>query len=147
MSILTQVSEKMREKLQTFADQAALDCRFVERKRKLTGSAFVQMVVFGWLENPEASYADLAETASALDIDVSRQAIEQRMTPEGAEMIKTVLEAIATGQGYFQNRTHLLCSTSLPEFTCKTAPGLPSPMNFTLFGRGPVAEPSSRKPL
>ena len=96
MSILTQVSEKMREKLQTFADQAALDCRFVERKRKLTGSAFVQMVVFGWLENPEASYADLAETASALDIDVSRQAIEQRMTPEGAEMIKTVLEAIAT---------------------------------------------------
>ena len=85
MSILTEVSQKMRETLQSTADQAALDCRFVARKRKLTGSAFVQIVVFGWLENPEASYADLTETASVVDIDVSRQAIEQRMTPEGAE--------------------------------------------------------------
>ena len=96
MSILTEVSQKMRETLQSTADQAALDCRFVARKRKLTGSAFVQIVVFGWLENPEASYADLTETASAVDIDVSRQAIEQRMTPEGAEMLKTVLETLAT---------------------------------------------------
>lgn len=95
MSILTQVSEKMTEILQHTADQAALDCRFVERNRKLTGSAFVQTLVFGWLENPEASYADLAETAAALDIDVSRQAIEQRMTPEAAEMLKSVLEITA----------------------------------------------------
>lgn len=96
MSILTQVSEKMTEILQHTADQAALDCRFVERSRKLTGSAFVQTLVFGWLENPEASYADLAETAAALDMDVSRQAIEQRMTPEAAEMLKSVLETTAT---------------------------------------------------
>ena len=46
MSILTQVCEKMREKLQTSADQASLDCRFVARKRKLTGSGFAQTVVF-----------------------------------------------------------------------------------------------------
>lgn len=96
MSILTQVSEKMTQILQTTADQAALDCRFVERQRKLTGGAFAQTVIFGWLENPQASYADLAEMAATLDMDVSRQAIAQRMTPEGAEMLKTVLEAIAT---------------------------------------------------
>ena len=117
MSILTQVSEKMTEILQDAADQAALDCRFVERKRKLTGSAFVQTLVFGWLENPEASYTDLAETAAVLDIDVSRQAIEQRMTCEAAEMLKSVLEITAA---------NVLCPVGAPlaAFTQRVYGGL-----------------------
>ena len=42
---------------------------------------------YGWLD--DASYADLANTAQALGIDVSRQAIEQRMTPgEGNRQAK-----------------------------------------------------------
>ena len=96
MSILTQVSEKMREILQTHADEAALRCGFVKRKRKLTGSAFVKTLVFGWLETPDASYADLTQTASVFDVDITRQAIEQRMTVEAAETLKATLEATAT---------------------------------------------------
>ncbi|MDE0085203.1 MAG: hypothetical protein OXU23_05790 [Candidatus Poribacteria bacterium] len=41
MSILTQVSDKMQEVLQTTADEASLDTGFVQRQRKFTGSAFV----------------------------------------------------------------------------------------------------------
>ena len=95
MSILTQVCEKMREVLQTTADEAARQCGCVRRKRKLTGSTLVETLVFGWLETPDASYANLAQTAHALGIHITRQGIEQRMTPETAETLKATLEATA----------------------------------------------------
>ena len=67
----------------------------VKRNRKLTGT-LAQTLVFGWLEHPEASYQQLTETAALLGIQVSRQALEQRLTPETAEMLKLTLEAAIT---------------------------------------------------
>ena len=96
MSILTQVCDKMQDILQTPANEAALSCGFVQRIRKLSGSAFVQMLAFGWLENPDASYTDLAQTARALGVHVTRQAIEKRMTYEAAQTLKSTLEVAAT---------------------------------------------------
>ena len=96
MSILQRVPDKMQTILQTAPDEAAQQTGCVKRKRKLTGSAFVQTLVFGWLEHPEASYQQLTETAATLGIQVSRQALEQRLTPETAEMLKLTLEAAIT---------------------------------------------------
>ena len=96
MSILTQVPNVMQEILQNRANEIAQRCGLVQRIRKLTGAGFIQTLVFGWLEAPDASYADLANTAQALGIDVSRQAIEQRMTPEAAETLKATLEEAAS---------------------------------------------------
>ncbi len=42
MSILTQVSDKMQDILQTTANKAALSCGFVQRIRKLSGSVLTQ---------------------------------------------------------------------------------------------------------
>lgn len=101
MSIVSQVCDKMQKLLTHTADEAARRCGLVQRNRKLTGSALVQTLVFGWFANPEASYDELAQTAGALGIAVSRQAIEQRLTAEAAETLKAtfegaVREAIAT---------------------------------------------------
>lgn len=96
MSILLQVPDKMQTILQTIPDEAAISTGFVRRKRKLTGTALTQILVFGWLENPEASYQQLAETATMLGITVSRQALEQRLRREAAEMLKITLEATIT---------------------------------------------------
>lgn len=96
MSILQQVPDKMQTILQTVPDEAAVDTRLVKRKRKLTGSALTQILVFGWLETPEASYQHLSETAATLGIQVSRQALEQRLTPATCEMLKLTLEAAIT---------------------------------------------------
>ena len=96
MSILLQVPAKMQTILQTVPDEAAMNTGFMRRKRKLTGSTLTQILVFGWLENPEASYQQLAETATMLGIRVSRQALEQRLTLEAAKMLKITLEATIT---------------------------------------------------
>ncbi len=92
MSILQQVCDKMQEILRSLPDKAAVESGMLQRRRKLTGSALAEILVLGWLEHPEASYQQLAETASFLGISVSRQAIEQRLTPETAEMLKITLE-------------------------------------------------------
>lgn len=93
MSILQQVCDKMQEILRNLPDRAAVESGMLQRRRKLTGSALAEILVLGWLEHPEASYQQLAETASCLGIRVSRQAIEQRLTRETAEMLKITLEA------------------------------------------------------
>lgn len=96
MSILQQVPDKMQTLLETVPDKAAVNTGLVKRKRKLTGSALTQILVFGWLENPEASYQQLTETAATLGIEVRRQALEQRLTPETTEMLKMTLDAAIT---------------------------------------------------
>ena len=89
MSILQQVPDKMQIILETVPDEVAVDIGLVKRKRKLTGSSLTQILVFGWLENPEASYQQLSETAATLGLQVSRQALEQRLTSETPENVET----------------------------------------------------------
>ena len=81
----------------TVADQAARDSGFVQRVRTLTGAAFVQTLVFGWLGTPDASLSGLAQTAAACDTPLSRQGLDQRFTPQAADCLRRVLEtALAT---------------------------------------------------
>ncbi len=96
MSILQQVPDKMQTLLERVPDEVAVATRFVKRKRKLTGSLLTQILVFGWLEDPEASYQHLSETAATLGLQVSRQALEQRLTPETCEMLKLTLDRAIT---------------------------------------------------
>ena len=96
MSILQQVPDKMQAILETVPDEVAVNTGLVKRKRKLTGGALAKILVFGWLENPEASYQQLADTATIIGTPVSRQALEQRLTPETSEMLKLTLEAAIT---------------------------------------------------
>ena len=96
MSILQQVPDKMQTILQTVPNEVAVDTGLVKRKRKLTGSALAQILVFGWLENPEASYQQLTETATTLGLQVSRQALEQRLTLQTTEMLKLTLDSAIT---------------------------------------------------
>ncbi len=77
----------------TVADQAAHDSGFIQRVRTLTGAAFVQTLVFGWLGNPAASLSALTQTAAACATPLSRQGLDQRFTPAAADCLRRVLEA------------------------------------------------------
>ena len=96
MSILQQVPDKMQTILETVPDESAVLTDPCCESENLTGSALTQTLVFGWLENPEASYQQLTETAAMLGIQVSRQALEQRLTPETSEMLKRTLDTAIT---------------------------------------------------
>ena len=108
MSSIPQVSDALKRVLTKRAKELERETGFVERSTaQLDGPAFVQTTVFGWMDMPEASYAQLRQVAASLGVSVSSQAVEQRFRAEAATLLREVLqEAVA----------EVLCSeASAPE--------------------------------
>ena len=93
MSSIAQVSDAMQHVLTTRAKERERPTGFVERSTaQLDGPTFVYTTVFGWLDNPEASYAQLRHVAASLGVPVSSQALEQRFGSESATLLREVLQ-------------------------------------------------------
>ena len=94
MSSIAQVSEAMQRILTTHAQQIERETGFVQRSSaQLDGASFAQMAVFGWMDQPEASYSQLRHVAASLDVPVSAQAVEQRFSPASAALLRALLAA------------------------------------------------------
>lgn len=93
MTSVTTVATAMQMVLTTVANKAAVTSGFRQRRSKLTGSAFVRALVFGWLSKPAATLEELAQAIAAGGVTISVQGLDQRFTPEAAAMLKEVLEA------------------------------------------------------
>jgi hypothetical protein len=79
--------------LTTTADQAGRDSGLIQRVRVFTGASFVQTLVFAWLGNPDATLANLAQTAATLGVRITGQGIADRFSPESAACLAQVLTA------------------------------------------------------
>lgn len=88
MNIVSQVCDAIMRTLTTVAESAGRESGLVQRARKLTGDKFAQTLVFGWLKNPQATLEELSQTASALGVQVSPQAIDQRFGQPAAVCLK-----------------------------------------------------------
>jgi hypothetical protein len=71
---------------------SALETPFCQRKRLLSPSSFVRTLVFGWLDDPDASVVDLADYAATLDCPVSESGLRKRFTAEGVALLNGVLD-------------------------------------------------------
>jgi Transposase DDE domain len=93
MSSISQVSDALRRVLTTRARALERETGFVERSTaQVDGPTFVHTTVFGWIDNPEASYAQLRHVAASLGVSVSSQALEQRFGTESATLLQEVLQ-------------------------------------------------------
>jgi hypothetical protein len=81
----------MREILTTTATEAGRATRFVQRPSPLSGATFSQPLVFGFLGNPQATLAERTQTAAALGVEISPQALDQRFTASAAACLQQVL--------------------------------------------------------
>src|SRR2546423_13104950 len=99
MSSISQVAQAMQHVLTTQAKHIERETGFVQRSTvQLDGPTFAQMTVFGWMDNPEASYPQLRHVAASLDVSVSTQAVEQRFgAPSAALLRELVQEAVGEG--------------------------------------------------
>jgi len=93
MDTISQIVPAMQSVLIETANELARSSGFIQRQKVLTGSSFVQSLVFGWMSNPEATYDELAQTAASLGTAISGSGLEQRFTPQAAEFLRQVLEA------------------------------------------------------
>src|SRR5690242_18058821 len=91
MTTVPQLAQALQTVLTTTADVAARRTGFVQRQSKLTGAAFVQALVFGWLANPHATVEALAQAAAVAGVAISPQGLDQRYTEAAAAFLEQVL--------------------------------------------------------
>jgi hypothetical protein len=82
----------MQTILGPISDQIGAKTGFSQRSSKVSGSVFMQMMVFSSLEDPECRYSSLVSAALDAGVKVSKQGLEQRFSPASAEMARGVLE-------------------------------------------------------
>jgi hypothetical protein len=87
------LTQTLQTLLTTTADTLARRTGFVQRQSKLTGAAFAQALVFGWLANPHASLAALAQAAAVAGGALSPQGLAQRCGEAAAAFLEAVLAA------------------------------------------------------
>jgi len=93
MNIIPQVVKSIQYVLTSVSDFIAVETGFIQRLRKLSGSGFVQTLVFGWLANPNATLEQLTQTAATLGITITTQGLDKRFTDKAALCLLKILEA------------------------------------------------------
>lgn len=91
MTTVAQVATAMQTLLTTTANATARATRFTQRRSPLTGAAFAQTLVFGWLANAGATLEELGQSAATCGCPVSPQALDQRFTPAAGTFLQTLL--------------------------------------------------------
>jgi hypothetical protein len=74
------------------ADQLGWETCFTKRQSKLSGSAFVQALVFSVMGNSDLTYTNLKAGAMNAGVEISQQGLEQRFTAASAKLCQRVLE-------------------------------------------------------
>ncbi len=93
MDSIAQITTALQVVLTTQADEIAQATGFVQRRSKMTGSKFAQTLILTWLDDPAATYEQLAQSATALGVPITAQGIDNRFTLPAAECLKRLLEA------------------------------------------------------
>ena len=135
MNTIPQVCAAIMRTVITAAQLAGRESGLVQRSRKLSGDKLAQILVFGWLNNAHATLEQLSQTASALGVPVSPQAIDQRFGPPAAAAleravqaaVQEVVSATAPAMSIFQRFEAVLVQDSsvvvLPQELAEVWPG------------------------
>ena len=74
------------------AEELAQATGLVQRCRRLRGMQWVQTLVFGWMEQPNATLEDLTDQAALLGATISPQGLDRWFCPQGADCLKQLAQ-------------------------------------------------------
>jgi hypothetical protein len=89
-----ELDQTIKELLGNTANELAKETHFTQRQTKIDGAHFARALIFGWMANPDAPYSFLQQMLAISGCDASVQALEQRMTPQGADFLLSLLHAL-----------------------------------------------------
>jgi hypothetical protein len=92
MTSITQVGRCLKYLLGERANILARQTGCIKRQRKFSGADLAQMLVFGWLAQPDARLEMLASVAATREIQVSDTAIHKRFSRACAYFLHALLE-------------------------------------------------------
>jgi hypothetical protein len=91
MTTVAQLSTILQSLFTTTADRLAREVRLIRRRRKLTGASFAQALVFGWMDNPNATLDQLAQATAYGGQPLTPQALAERFTDDAATFLHRLL--------------------------------------------------------
>lgn len=92
MSSLPRVAQAIQTVLTEIPDEVARATGFLRRRSKVTAARFVQALVLGWWQQPEATLEQLSQTSVALGVPVSPQGLDQRFGEAAAALLRNRVE-------------------------------------------------------
>src|SRR5437867_2199873 len=78
MSSVAQIEKALKQILEEQAPQLARETGFIERERQLRGADFAQILIFGWLQEPEMTLDGLSQLAQIREVSISAPGLSQR---------------------------------------------------------------------
>jgi Transposase DDE domain len=91
---VTQVVEQYQSILEKEVHAIAWETGAVQRQGKLDAATFVQMIIFGFWQDPEMRLSGLAQIGGRREVYVTESAISQRFTPASANMFQQIMQRL-----------------------------------------------------
>jgi hypothetical protein len=91
MTQLSRLAHALKTLLTDKADELARELGVIKRTRIFTGSSLVQALVFGWLNQPQATGDQMAQMAAHCNAPVREQSLDSRYTPELAQLLRHLI--------------------------------------------------------
>jgi hypothetical protein len=97
-------AQQLKQFLGNEAEDISRKVGVVQRRSKLTGAHLVQILVLGWLANPQASLNRLVQVGRDLGVTISGPALQQRITERTVALLQ---ELVAVALKRFRQQTRL----------------------------------------
>jgi len=94
MVSVAQIETALREVLEEDADRLAQETGFIQRQRAFRGAQFAQALVFGWLDQADATLDELTQVAQECEISISAPGLSKRFTAEAAQFLHALLKRL-----------------------------------------------------
>ena len=75
-------------------EQMARNCKFVQRKSKLTGHVFVKTLVFGCIQYPKATLKQLCQIVLDFGVTIKTQGLDQRLNAQAVILMRQMLKHV-----------------------------------------------------
>ena len=107
MDNITALSNKCKEFLTSTADKLAITTGFIKRKRKLTGSSFLQALVIGNISNTDCSIEGMCQLLHEDSVTISKQGLDFRFTEDAVTFMQAMYQECL---GFFASKTRIDCN-------------------------------------
>ncbi|MCA9988093.1 MAG: IS4 family transposase [Anaerolineales bacterium] len=95
MTIIPEISQKIRTVLGTAAAECAEEAQLVQRQGgKVNGVNLSQTLVLGWWQDPEASLEQLCQMGASVGLVLSPQGLDQRFNARTATFLRRLLARV-----------------------------------------------------
>lgn len=143
---LSQIGEKISHFFSKTAERMSRASKFVGRASDMTGPLFVKTLVFGWVDNPNATLENLAEMADDLGVEITAQGIDNRINDKAVNFLeKQFNESMNLFKNELKIDVKILQQFSSVELIDSTTVALPNSMLKHYLGCGGNGPDSSLK--